>query len=264
MNSLKKFAYIVFIFILFGTLCGCSRADTQNKTDNISESDKTDALPENTEKYESVNEPEEMPEDKDNITPYQFLNLFCANADETTFSYVVTYPQDNHTETGTFQKMGDTLAVSFTTKNMNGNTVSVREIEKNNKVHYIMDNSRIIKTYNAPAEDFLLYKMMEAANTEPVQTLEQDGYFMYEYDMPFEQDDNIQIRYCFFMKGGALKKLTISYGDNLTSVYEFSEFWQNIVDSAVFEYPEGYNEVNFDYVYDGEYMPPWWETYNDK
>ncbi|HOO27510.1 MAG TPA: hypothetical protein PLU43_03525, partial [Lachnospiraceae bacterium] len=68
---------------------------------------------------------------------------------------------------------------------------------------------------------------------------------------------------CFYMMDGMLKKLTVALGETDETVYEFSEFKQEITDPAAFSYPEEYTEESFDYVYSGESMPPWWEIGND-
>lgn len=147
---------------------------------------------------------------------------------------------------------------------MNNNPVSVREMEKDGKVHYIMDDYKTVKTFLAPAEDFLIYKMMEAAKTTPTLAIKENQYFLYEYTLPFIQDESISFKYRFYMKDGVLKKLTMALGDNPSSVYEFSEFKQELINVNAFEYPKGYVEEEFDYTYTGENMPPWWEIGNDE
>lgn len=256
---MKKLIYMILVVFVIGAVCGCNSAEKNDKSENITNEEKAETPSETPDTTETPSETDELQDDEDEVTPYQFLNLFSANADQITFSYVVTYPQENDTQTGTFQKNGDESVQSFTAKNMYGENVSVREIEKNDKVRYIIDEFQITKIYNAPAEDFLLYKMMNAANTEPVKVFEQDGFYVYEHDIPFVQDDNIKIKYCFYMKNGVLSKLTVSYGEMLTAEYEFAEFRQEVVDISEFDEPQGYKEETFDYVYDGEYMPPWWE-----
>lgn len=201
--------------------------------------------------------------DEGKITPYQFLNLFCANAEELSFSYQAADPQTNRMETGMFQKKGDDSVASFTAKDMNENLVSVRELERNGKVHYIMDDSKLVKSYLAPATDFLLYEMMTAAATVPERALKEGEYFLYEYRLPFAQDESVQVGYCFYMQGGVLKKLTIAMGDAPATTYVFSEFKQELLDSTAFIYPEDYQTEIYNYVYSGDFMPPWWEIGND-
>ena len=201
--------------------------------------------------------------DGEEITPYQYLNLFCGNAEELSFSYRVTDSQTNQTKTGMFQKKGDDSVASFTTKDMNENSVSVRELERNGKVYYIMDDSKLVKTYLAPAADFLLYEMMTAAETAPARISKEGAYSLYEYRLPFVQDESVKVKYCFFMQGGALKKMTVATGDAPATTYEFSEFKQELLDSTAFVYPQDYRTENYDYIYSGDFMPPWWEIGND-
>lgn len=196
------------------------------------------------------------------VTPYQFLYLFCGNAEELSFSYMITNPSITRSEAHTFQRMGSTSVERFTARDMNGNTVSVRELEKDDKVHYIMDDSKVIKTFLAPAEDFLLYQMIIAAKTSPDSALSEDGYLVFEHNLPFEQDESIQIRYQFFMKNGVLRKLVVSSANTDKTTYEFSEFYQGITDPTAFNYPQDYAEEIFNNTYTGEHMPPWWDNHN--
>ena len=196
------------------------------------------------------------------VTPYQFLYLLCGNAEELSFSYTVTNPSIARSEAHTFQRMGDTSVACFTAGDMNGNTVSVRELEKGGKVHYIMDDTKVIKTFLAPAEDFLLYQMITAAKTSPDSALSQDDYLVFEHNLSFEQDESIQIHYQFFMKDGVLRKLVVYSANTDKTTYEFSEFYQGITDPTAFNYPQDYAEEIFNNTYTGEHMPPWWDNHN--
>ncbi|MGI6751986.1 MAG: hypothetical protein ACOX4U_05125 [Anaerovoracaceae bacterium] len=199
--------------------------------------------------------------ESDEITPYTFLHLICGNAEELSFTCFVEGAGRN---TLTFQIKGDEAVETFVAKDMNGNPVSVRVIEKDGKVHYIMDDSKIIKIYLSPAEDFLLFRMLAAVNTLPDLTTEIDGYYLYEHSLPFVQDESMQYKYIFYMKDGVLKKLTISLRDEDTVTYQFSDFRQELLDATAFEIPEGYIKEEFSYTNTGEHMPPWWEIGNDE
>lgn len=207
----------------------------------------------------TYSEPEEA--ETNEITPYQFLNLICANAEELSFTYSII---GTDAPTATFQREGDVSVESFIAHDMNDNPVSVRELEKDGKVHYIMDESKIIKTYLGPAEDFLLYQMLAAASTSSDLAVEAEDYYLYEYSLPFVQDENLNYKYRFYMRDGMLKKLTIALGEEEGVTYEFSRFQQELIDSTAFKYPEGYAEEEFYHTYTGEHMPPWWEIGNDQ
>lgn len=195
------------------------------------------------------------------VTPYQFLCLFLANAEELSFSYTVTQSGSDDVETRRFQRMGDDAVECFSAWDRNGNAVLVRELEAGGKVHYILDDRKAIKTYLAPAEDLLLYRMMRAAQTPPIRVLEENGYVLYEHICT--QDEITKLQYCFYMKDGALKSLTIACGD-AECTYAFSEFLQEITDPAAFAYPSDYVQESYDYEYTGNTIPPWWETGNEK
>jgi len=202
----------------------------------------------------------EVTENKDNksITPYQYLNLMVGNAEEFSLSYV------SKGDTTYFYKKGDNFASVFKAKDMNDNLLQIRELEMEGHVHYIMEDSKIIKSYLAPAEDFLLYQMMDASNTDLIKEFETDGFSVFEYAVPFVQDEQIKITYRFFMKNNTLKKLEYIFKDQAPVIYEFTEFSQEKFDEKVFEFPSGYNEQYFDTQYTGEEMSPWWEIGNDE
>lgn len=202
----------------------------------------------------------ETTENKENesITPYQYLNLMAGNAEDFSFSYV------SEGETTYFYKKGDKFALVFKAKDMNENLLQIRELEMEGHVHYIMEDSKIIKSYLAPAEDFLLYQMMDASNTPLINEFKTDEFSVFEYAVLFVQDEQIKITYRFYMKNNTLKKLEYIFKDQTPVIYEFSDFSQEKFDEKVFEFPSGYTEQYFDTQYTGEEMSPWWEVGNDE
>ena len=111
-----------------------------------------------------------------------------------------------------------------------------------------MEEAKFIKTFNAPAGDFLLYEMMEAANTSLIKDFQEDGSNVYEYALPFIQDETENIIYDFYMKDNKLIKLKISFRDQTPRIFEISEFIQETPDEKVFEYPSGYTEESYNFV----------------
>ena len=196
------------------------------------------------------------------LTPNQFLNLLCGNAEELAFFYTITDSATGRAETRSFQRLGDTAVECYHAEDMYGNPISVRELEHDGKVHYIMDDYQMVKTYLAPAEDFLLYQMMDIAKGEPSRVLETGECILYEYSLPFAQDECTPYYYCFFMRDGQLQKLTESLGDTPNKTYEFSSFYQEAIDQSAFDEPHNYVSQDFHYSYTGEHMPPWWELTN--
>lgn len=197
--------------------------------------------------------------DKDNITPYQFLNLITGNAESISVTYTVSKNDADELENAAFYRKGDKTAVTFTGQNMKEKKVAVREVEKEGRVYYVMDFKKQIVSYNGPAEDILLYQMQEAAKTEPVKKYEKDSYTIYEYSLPFVQDEEIKITYRFYMSDGMLKKLERMFKDGLESTFEFSEFNQGDIDDKLFELPDGYEVIDYDYKTSESSIPPWWE-----
>ncbi len=269
----KTAVILLSAIALMSLLWGC---DVQVHTDANSETVSEIAICEKKDSEFSQQMPEQsdtpideaadtsMPtvDESDGVTPYQYLCLFCANAEELSFSYTISRSGLDDVETRRFQRMGDNAVECFSAWDKNGNVVLVRELETNGKVHYILDNKKVIKTYLAPAEDFLLYQMMRAAETPCVRVLEENGYALHEH--AFIQEEETQYQYCFYMKDGNLQSLTINSRDTECTAYEFSEFLQETSDPAAFAYPSDYVQESYDYVYTGNTIPPWWETANEK
>ena len=207
---------------------------------------------------------EEEKPSSDKLTPYQILNLMVGNVEELSFHYTVYTDHKQDGFINSFYKMGEKSVEIYQASDMNGNTLIIRELEMEGRVHYIIDEYKMIKSYLAPATDFLLYEMMDVTNKEPIKVIEQDDIIIYEYSMPFEHDVEVQIIYRFFIQGNVLKKMGYSFNNQEEIIYEFSGFSQTITDEDVFDYPTGYNEEWYYYINTGEHMPPWWEIGNDE
>jgi hypothetical protein len=202
----------------------------------------------------------------DSITPYQFLNLMLGNAEQISCHYKVLNCESQEEETASFYKSGEKWATLFTARDMNGRKVTVREMEMDGRVHYIMEETCQVKSYHAPAQDFIIDDMMKAAAAETTRKYEAEGYQIYEHRLPFSQDETITLLYRFYMQNGILKKLEYFIGDTQAYQYEFTDFIQEVRDQSLFEYPRDWHEEWFDYPYSGEHMPPWWEPgkYNEE
>lgn len=263
----KQGLCIAIIVVLLLLMVGCTmqKNDHESGVDPPSGQNEQEGTMSNSLESVVTEETESNPDEAENrITPYQFLNLFLGNADQFSFGYRIYLHETKQTQSGTFQKTGEDAVARFTTQDMNGNCVTVREMEADGFVHYIMDDARVIKTYLAPAEDYLINELMLVAKTTPSSVVLKDGYDQYEYSLPFEQDHAIHQNYVFFMQDGILKKMTYSVDGFLTRTYEFSEVKQETIDPTAFSYPEGYREEVFEYQFTGEHMPPWWEFGNDE
>lgn len=264
-------ALLPLLLALFLLLSGCGSAGSlqqQKEPTSTTQAQQTNNSVETSEASpETSTEPEtetaeataESTDDLDSITPYQFLNLMVGNAAEISFSYTVYSHETKETGTGAFYRVEDQSAAVFTATDMDGKPITVREVETAGTVCYVMEDTKTIKSYLAPAEDFLLNEMMSTTMTAPESSIE-DGYTLYKYSLPFEQDAQIILEYGFYMKDGVLRKLTYSVDGFLSKTYEFLEFTQEVVDKKVFECPGDYKTVEFDETYTGEHMPPWWEN----
>lgn len=266
MNIWKKLRYIfIFVSILLVST-GCTARSDAKELRKAGEGGSKSELGDEVDPYQSDYEKTSSLNinTEDDITPYQLLYFIWGNGEEISFSYAITRGHSQWVETHFFQRKGEASVDSFTTHDMNGNEVSVREVEKDGKVHYILDDSKHIKTYLAPAEDFLIYRMIIASKTPLKRGVEEDGYLLYEYTLPFEQDETMEYKYCFYMKDNILRKLTVSLGDGEGVTYTFTAFQQAIADTAAFELPLDYVEENYNDSYTWETMPPWWEVGNDE
>lgn len=194
------------------------------------------------------------------LTPYQLLNLGMGNAEHISFDYTLLFHETGDREKGSFYKSGELSSEVFTTKDMKGESLTVRMVERDQRVFYVMAAEKRISSYTAPTEGFILYEMMKAAASTPIQSLQEDSPSVFEYKLPFEQDDSVTISYRFFVQGNILLRLEISMDGLLQKTYEFSSFSQEAADCSVFALPEDYESTDFDYGYDSMHMPPWWEN----
>jgi len=264
-NTLSLTALYLLI-ILLSTGCG------QNSfTSDFGEHADQSYMPEYSEpdqtvltKKDSIQLVEEEKPSTDKLTPYQLLNLMVGNAEELSFRYTTYNDHKQDRFNNSFYKMGEKSVEIYQASDMNGNTLIIRELEMEGRVHYIIDEYKKIKSYLAPATDFLLYEMMDVTNREPIKVIEQDDIIIYEYSMPFVHDDEVQIIYRFFIQENGLKKMGYSFNNQEEIMYEFSDFLQTITDETVFDYPTGYHEEWYDDINTGEHMPPWWELGNDE
>lgn len=248
---------MIFVMILF--LSGCAKSEVLSQL--LQEDIPLETLSHGEENVSESWNTLNSNEDGD-VTPYQFLYFLLGNVEELSFQYEVMRSDTEFIEKHHFQRKGESSVDCFSTKDMNGNTVNVREMEKDNKTHYIMDDTKTVKTYHSPATDFLLYKMITASKTLPDRVVVEGEYMLYEYSMAFEEDEMLEYRFCFYMKNNVLEKVSVFLGDREGDTYKFSDFHQEITDVDAFEYPLGYKEESFDYSYEGDYMPPWWESGN--
>ncbi|MHC1695522.1 MAG: hypothetical protein AB9835_09705 [Eubacteriales bacterium] len=257
---------IILAFIMVILISGCGVSDKQSGGDGTlpasvltseTMSGRTIEVTDTASQAESTTS--EVEEDG-GVTPYQFLNLLVGNAEEITFSYTVKRHETDTEEKGEYYKSGDKSVEVFTAQDMDGQSATVRMLEYDGFVHYIMDGSRRIKTYPSSQESFLLNRMMKVAMSDPAEVVSEDGVTRYSYVLPFEQDEAIVFQYVLFMKDDALIKMTCSVDGMLSATYELSAFEQREGDASLFLLPDGYEQENFDYPPEGGQIPPWWEN----
>lgn len=188
------------------------------------------------------------------VTPYSYLALLAGNSEFLSFSYV----EEEKEPTRFYRRNEDRVSI-FKTKDMKGRVVTVRILEMGGKVHYILEEAKIIKTYLGPSEDFLIDTLIKAAGQKLIREGIKEDFHTYTYQLPFVQDESIQYTYEFYMKENQLKKVKVAFGDEAPKTYVFSEFKGELDEVDAFVYPLHYQEEVFDYVYDGEHAPPWWE-----
>ncbi len=265
---------LIFLPILLAfILCGCSSINQEgntmsamkessakeNKTeDNSTESSNAEA---NTENSSELLLPDH--DTGDEVTPYQYLYLMVGNASEVAFSYEQTVEDTEDILIGSFAMKSDMAAECFMAYDMNENLITVRELEKDGKVHYILEDSGRVCTYQGPSDDFILYQMLEASKTSPESALQDGEYMRYEHKLYFGDDEEMYNTYLFYMKENAVRKLDVINSGGFVTHYEFSDFTQEVTDETIFNYPMDYHEESYDYQYTYEFMPPWWDVGND-
>ena len=242
-------------------LVGCADIDavSMKQDTGVMERDSGQPSVESDHLAGSISDKEKMDDSNDSATPYQFLNLMLGNAEQISCQYKVVNCESQEEETASFCKSGEKRAALFTARDMNGRKVTVRELEMDGRVHYIIEETRQVKSYHAPAQDFIFDDMTEAAAEEPSRKYEAEGYKIYEHRLSFSQDETTTLLYRFYMKNGVLKKLDYCIGHTQVYQYEFTDIMQEVNNKGLFEYPRGWHEEWFDYSYSGENMPPWWE-----
>jgi len=248
--------------MLYGS--GCEKESTleiQETTEEMALVTSSETSAETSEEavQETSQEISEETSQEDTLTPYQYLNLSIGNAEELSFTYKVIDHEMNVENKGAFHRKLEKSVEIIEAYDESGQPIEVRELEYEGFVTFIMDEIQVVKRYPGSADDFLIYRMMQAAMGEPVVS-EKDGYQFYEYKIPYEKDESILLTYAFYMKEGTLKKLDYSVDDFLAKTYEFSAFEQSTKDLNVFEYPENYEIETKDYPFSEEMIPPWWKN----
>ncbi|HAN43942.1 MAG TPA: hypothetical protein DCP97_00985 [Ruminococcaceae bacterium] len=191
------------------------------------------------------------------VTPYQYLNLFAANAENFSFKYTVKLHETDKTEQGEIYKKSGMFAEFFTTDDENSNTVKVREIEKENGDYFVIESRKMIAVYKAPASEMLLNKMLRAAKEKPYCSYAKGDYSVSEHKIPFEQDNSTIYTYRFYMKNMQLAKLELLCDDILQKTYEFTPIEQDTADSTAFELPKDYEMQFFDCPFRESAIYPW-------
>ena len=196
----------------------------------------------------------------DRRTPYQFLNLMIGNADALSFTYSLQLHETGQPEEGAFYCYHGNMAAVFTTQDEQGKRMTVREVESGGTVYYILDHTKTVKRYPGPAADFLLYEMMQIAQGEPSEVVEENGDRCYKYVLPLEEDQSVTQEYRLLMRNGGLEEMSYIVDGFLVKTYQFSKFEQEIKDETVFTIPADYQEIaHEDMVQDLE-IPPWWSS----
>lgn len=243
-----RFSQIIALAICLLVFCGCVKEPSTESTSSANE------------KITQTSSEVGVEEGKSSLSPYQFLNLSVGNAEEISFIYTVFMHETRSKYPGKLQKLGDSYVAVFTTSDMNGKPVQVREVEKDGLVYYIMDDLKCVKSYPAPAKDLLLHEMMEVAAGKVSKMHTKDGFDVYEYDVPLVQDASVILNYKFFMQDNTLRKMEYSVDGLLSKTYELSDFSQEGVDQTLFDYPKDYKHEKYSYPSSEGQIPPWWEN----
>lgn len=195
---------------------------------------------------------------QEEFSPYKILTSLVENSGYLSFAYMVYRPISETTETGYFFQKNHKKAALFTSSNVRGEMVLVREVERDGRVYYIMEEEKRMVSFLSPAMDFLFDDMLEITATPLKDFYVEDSYTIYLYERPFEHDESIFFQYRFLLQGDDIESLEIFMGDHLQSIYKFSEFSHEEFHEEIFSLPVGYDEERLDYSYDGDHAPPWW------
>lgn len=255
---MKKYFLLISICALSMYFTACAQPNNHLSPQAIPsvQVQETEAVVQSNMEQSEETEEDSIPSDE--LTPYQLLVLGAGNAEDLTIKYTVSF--DSDTFSGAVYKRGDMLAAVYTAENMYGDELQIREVENGSDVFYVIDDYKKAVRYNAPADDILLYRMIDTVSEES-ETVEEsvDGVVVYSYSRPFVHDDGITEDYRFYMVDGSLESLEVYFDGALTATYDFQVFSQVKPDDALYDIPVSYELVSFDYSYDGGTMPPWWE-----
>lgn len=249
-----KLIMIVLAVFLFSACTNVEHLENESAkldTKNTSSANKIEGA--NTEKDLSEQDVEEQ-------TPSQLLRYLVGNASEFSFSY----KRVGNEETGAYRHFfkDNKTALFYDVKDIDNKEFEVCEIEKDDRVYYVIQYKNKVISYKSPASDVLLFEMQKVC-LDPYSAKYHTGdYVVFEYKLPFAEDDNITLVYRFYMLKGGLKKLEVIFdpdNNNSVTTYYFSEFCFDTVDDKLFEIPEGLSEVNIDSELFSDDIPPWWE-----
>ena len=196
----------------------------------------------------------------ESITPYQFLFYQCGNSEYLQFTYTLDTEDAFPVDVYMYESR---IAAYYYQYNMNNDLVFVRQIEKDGNVHYIMDDTKQIKTYMSPATDFMFDYLLNISRNTP-KSIENDGETtIFKYMIPANYDENVSIIYQLEMIDQVLVKMTELKNETDQISYLFGNFSTNPFELTVFDVPNDYTQEVFDYIYSGDFMPPWWDVNND-
>lgn len=262
---------IVFLILFSFTLMGCQKLfpsesadiqelDTKKQYENESQMQTLDPL-ETTESDETtvLEETTFASDDMNQVSPYNFLFYQCGNSEYLQFSYQAIGENTNPID---FYMFDGKIASYFYQPNMNNDLVFIREIESDGLVNYILDNTQQVKTYLSPASDFLFDLLLRIVSTDPLEIIETDNGTVYKYIIPSD-DKDFNISYELIMNNQVLTEYKQYNNDSEVIHFIFSHFSTEPFELSVFEMPSDYTQEYFDYSYQGDFMPPWWDANND-
>lgn len=191
------------------------------------------------------------------VNPTTFLNYQLGNAESLQFSYV-TESEGTSIPATSCAIEGGRIAIRFPGITMNDTYVDVFELITETSVIYAVPSTGKAATYPTPVSDVLLFELMSVTETAATAGRIENGALVYEYSLPFYQDESLDVVYRLVMQDGVLTEASSTL-NGFTVSWLFSEFSTDAIPEATFELPAGLTMTTFDYPYDGSSVPFWYE-----
>lgn len=194
--------------------------------------------------------------------PFQYYTYGLGNAGDYRFNYSVD-AGDGLVANRTYysNENGDGREDSVVT-NYLGATFVLNTYTIGDMVYIALPEKEYMTSYKSDKDSTIMTKILQAVRGECTSARIENGQYVYEYRLPFIQDEDIFFNYTFYSKDGIINKLVESFNGSET-VYMMEDFIFEPQEAELFTLPTDYTTTSHDYVDDGESPPFWWEMTNE-